>query len=67
MGFSRQEYWSGVPFPSPGYLSDAEIEPAAPAVSFFAGRFFTPEPPEYSLKPHSYFCHANYPFVNFIR
>ena len=27
MGFSRQEYWSGLPFPSPGDLSNPEIEP----------------------------------------
>ena len=30
MGFSRQEYWSGLPFPSPGNLSDSGIEPASP-------------------------------------
>ena len=31
MGFSRQEYWSGLPFPSPGDLADPEIEPGSPA------------------------------------
>ena len=31
MGFSRQEYWSGVPFPSPGDLPDPGIEPGFPA------------------------------------
>ena len=41
-GFSRQEYWSGLPVLSPGDLSDPGIEPASPAL---AGRFFTPEPP----------------------
>ena len=41
MGFPRQEYWSGLPFPSPGDLSDPEIEPASRAL---AGRFFTTEP-----------------------
>ena len=30
MGFSRQEYWSGLPFPSPGDLPDSGIEPEAP-------------------------------------
>ena len=30
MGFSRQEYWSGVPFPSPGDLSEPGIEPMTP-------------------------------------
>ena len=29
MGFSRQEYWSGLPFPSPGDLPDPGIEPAS--------------------------------------
>ena len=32
MGFSRQEYWSGLPFPSPGDLPDAGIEPKSPAL-----------------------------------
>ena len=32
MEFSRQEYWSGLPFPSPGDLSDAGIEPGSPAL-----------------------------------
>ena len=42
MGFSRQEYWSGLPFPSPGGLPDPRTEPASPAL---AGGFFTSEPP----------------------
>ena len=32
MGFSRQEYWSGLPFPSPGDLPDLGIEPGSPAL-----------------------------------
>jgi len=32
MEFSRQEYWSGLPFPSPGDLPDPEIEPGSPAL-----------------------------------
>ena len=32
MGFSGQEYWSGLPFPSPGDLSDPGIEPRSPAL-----------------------------------
>ena len=32
MEFSRQEYWSGLPFPSPGYFSDPGIEPGSPAL-----------------------------------
>ena len=32
MGFSRQEYWSGLPFPSPGHLPNPGIEPGSPAL-----------------------------------
>ena len=32
MGFSRQEYWSGLPFPSPGDLPDPGVEPGSPAL-----------------------------------
>ena len=32
MGFSRQEYWSGLPFPSPGYLPNPGIEPWSQAL-----------------------------------
>ena len=32
MGFSRQECWSGLPFPSPGDLPDPEIEPVSPTL-----------------------------------
>ena len=42
VGFPRQEYWSRLPFPSPGDLPNPGIEPASPAL---AGRFFTTEPP----------------------
>ena len=38
MEFSSQEYWSGLPFPSPGDLPDPEIEPRSPVLT---GRFFT--------------------------
>ena len=40
-GFSRQEDWSGLPFPSPGDLTDPGIKPKSPAL---AGGFFTTEP-----------------------
>ena len=32
MGFSRQEYWSGVPFPSPGDLPNPGIKPGSPSL-----------------------------------
>ena len=41
MGISRQEYWSGLPFSSPGDLPDLGIESTSPAL---AGIFFTTEP-----------------------
>ena len=42
MGFSRQEYWSGVPLPSPGDPPDPGIEPGSPALQ---GDAFLSEPP----------------------
>ena len=42
MGFSRQEYWSGLPFPPPEDLPDLGLKPGSPAL---AGGFFTAEPP----------------------
>ena len=42
MGFPRQEYWSGLPFSSPGDLSDSETEPVSPAL---AAGLLTTEPP----------------------
>ena len=45
MGFSRQEYWSGLPCPPPGDLSDPGIEPTTPESPAWAGGFFTTEPP----------------------
>ena len=50
MGFYKQKYWSGLPFPFPGYLPDPGIEPVSPEL---AGGFFTTEPPE---KPEQPFC-----------
>ena len=53
MGFPRQEYWSGLPFPSPEDLPDPRIKPVSPAL---AGRFFTTEP----LGKQGYMCHKKY-------
>ena len=44
VGTSRQEYWSGLPFPSSGDLPDPGIKPTSPASLAFAGRYFTPVP-----------------------
>ena len=42
MGFSKQEYWSGLPFPSPGDLSNPGIKPRSPT---FQADILTSEPP----------------------
>ena len=42
MGFSRQEYWSGLPFPTPGDLPNPRIEPRSTALQAEA---LTSEPP----------------------
>ena len=48
MGFSRQEYWSGLLFPSPGDLPNPGIEPGSPALEADA---LTSEPPGKPIKP----------------
>ena len=40
-GFSRQEHWSGLPFPAPGDLPDPEIKPTSLVSPALAGKFFT--------------------------
>ena len=47
VGFSRQEYWSGLPFPSPGHLPDPRTEPRTPALQADA---LPSEPPGKPLK-----------------
>ena len=49
MEFPRQEYWNGLPFPTPGDLPNLGIEPTFLASPPLADRFFTTEP---SRKPH---------------
>ena len=48
-GFSRQEYWSGLPFPSPGDLPDPGIKPGSPALEANA---LTSEPPRKPAQSH---------------
>ena len=50
VGFSRQEYWSGLPFPPPGDLPDPGMEPVSPALE---GGFFTAESPGKPQREHS--------------
>ena len=51
MGFSRQEYWNGLPFPSPGDLPDPGIKSRSPALEADA---LTSEPPEKILPDNIY-------------
>ena len=51
MEFSRQEYWSGLPFPTPGDLPNPGIESTFPASPALAGGFFTTEPPRRPKTP----------------
>ena len=46
MGFPKQEYWNGLPFPPPGDLPDPGIKFKSPKSLALAGGFFTTEPPE---------------------
>ena len=59
MEFSRQEYWSGQPFPTPGDLPDPGIKPMSAASPTLAGRFFTLMPPR---KPN---YHMVYRYLSF--
>ena len=60
MGFSSQDYWSGLPFPSPGDLSDPGIERGSPTLPANA---LPSEPPG---KPHSVSKHSQTFFVGYI-
>ena len=59
VGFSRQEYWSGLPFPPPGELPNSGIKPTSPVTLALAGRFFTTELPG---KPNISISTANFPW-----
>ena len=53
MGFSRREYWSGLPFPSPGDLPALGIEPRSLMSLTLAGGFSTPPATREALTPYS--------------
>ena len=53
MGFSRQEYWSGLPFPPPGVLPDPGIEPMSPALQVNSLAL------SYWGSPHIIYVHVN--------
>jgi len=47
MGFPRQEYWSGLPFPPPGDLPSPEIKPTFPALAVGVFTTASPKAPAY--------------------
>ena len=49
LGFYRQEYWSDLPFPSSGGLSNPGTEPMSPASFALAGEICSTEPPPFNL------------------
>ena len=65
MGFSRQDYWSGLPYPSPGDLPNPGIEPDSPAL---AGEFLPLAPlgkPETAIVRINEDLHINDKLINF--
>ena len=60
MRFSKQEYWSGLPFPSPGDLPNPQIEPRSPKSPVLASEYLPLGPPErprmHTLGPKSLGC-----------
>ena len=57
MGFPRQEYWSGLPFPSPGDLPEPGIQTLFSVSPALAGEFFTTAPPrKYKLLMNTLKC-----------
>ena len=62
MELSRQEYWNGLPFPTPEDLPKPGMEPTCLAFSALAGRSFTTVPPGKPMKPlqcgPSYYLHC---------
>ena len=67
MGFPRQEYWSGLSFPTPGDLADPGIKPRSPVSPALAGRFFTTSPPgkpKVQVKTRRVILDSLFPFTN---
>ena len=61
MEFSRQEYWSGLPFLSPGDLCEPGIKPESFVSPALAGRFFTTEPPGKPMSVCGYLVSSDIP------
>ena len=61
MGFPRQKYWGGLPFPSPGDLPDPGFKPESFASPALVGSFFITEPPG---KPDNTYIHQIYDLMD---
>ena len=61
MGFSRQEYWSGLPCPPPGNLPNPGIKPASPVTPALQTDSLPTEPPE--KPPHTYILYFRFFFI----
>ena len=66
MEFSRQEYWSGLPFPPPGDLPNPRIEPKSPSSLALAGGFFSTVPPIYILLFGLFFIIGHYKILTIV-
>ena len=64
MGFPRQEYWSGLTFPSPRGHPDSGMEPMSPSL---AGGFFTTAPPEKPCQGKGESALYNYPLLMMLK
>ena len=60
MGFSRQEYWSGLPFPPPGHHHDPGIKPTSLMPTALVGGFFTTSVTKEALK----YMHISYHIIS---
>ena len=72
MGFSRQEYWNGLPFPPPGDLPDPGTEPTSLMSPALAGRFSTTSTTWEALSVHQALifvssCQAPQPYKRLVR
>ena len=65
MGFSRQEHWSGQPFPSPGDLPDPRIEPVSPTLQADSLPSEPPGRPQIQTQPPSSMSQSSSPQITF--
>ena len=63
MGFLRQEFWSRLPFLSPGDLPDLGIKPKSPVSPALVGGFFTTEPPGKPITAISHYVNMKTPKI----